>query len=465
MLRDDQNRPVQTLEPPANGLRTRRSTRRVLVISYDFPPNRTSAVYRMTGLTRSLPQFGWIPTVITVRGGEFTQEPALLDKVPPGVEIVRTKSLRINAWEDRVAGTNQTAGLLKTDRAKIQPHMFDRFLRSSAAFVRSSLYFPDEMIGWVPYAVSAGVALHQKKPFDVIWTTSPPRSSSVVGLALKKLLRIPLVTEFMDPWYEQQRRIRAKFEQWTQAKLLRDSERIIVMLRQHIDEFVSKFNVPAEKLVVVRNGFFEEDFTAIEHLEPDNLDPTFFHLSHFGTIYPGNQGKFFVALAELLKESPGLKNRIRLHLIGFPCEEVLRYAKESELKEITEFHGFLPKRDDTLQMMRASDCLIVCWGRADFSRLAIAGKTYDYLRTGRPIIAITEKGGGIDELVQNAKAGWVVPPQDTEGIMRVLRQVFSDLRRKKLSGPPVPEYVAQFQWDRLAESLARALDEAVVHVR
>ena len=177
---------------------------------------------------------------------------------------------------------------------------------------------------------------------------------------------------------------------------------------------MQSFHVPAEKFVVVRNGFFEEDFTSIEHLEPNGLDPKYFHLSHFGTIYPGNQGKFFLALAELINERPELKNQIRLHLVGFPCEEVFRYAKESELKDITEFHGFLPKREDTLQMMRSSDCLVVCWGRTDFSRLAIAGKTYDYLRCGRPIIAVTEKGGGIDELVQNCKAGWVAPPQDSK---------------------------------------------------
>ena len=456
---------TKTIDAPPKDLSVSRPPKRVLVVSYDFPPNRTSAVYRMTGITRSLPQYGWNPTVLTIRGGDFAQEPALLEKLPPEIEIARTKFLRVNAWENRTASAIQSVGGLQKETPVAKPRLFDSFIRSSAALLRSTLYFPDEMIGWLPYAVSAAVKLHRQKPFDAIWTTSPPRSSSVVGLALKSRLGIPLVTEFMDPWYPQPRPIRARFEHWLQARLLRRSERVVVMLRQHAEEFAQSFGTPAEKFVVVRNGFFEEDFTAIERLEPDGLDPKFFHLSHFGTIYSGNQGKFFVALAELLRERPELKNRIRLHLVGFPCEEVLRYARESELKEISEFHGFLPKREDTLQMMRSSDFLVVCWGRADFSRLAIAGKTYDYLRAGRPIIAVTEKGGGIDELVQNAKAGWVVPPQDAEGIKAVLRQIFSDLRKKKLTGPPMPDYVSQFQWDRLAEPLARALDEATVNVR
>jgi glycosyltransferase involved in cell wall biosynthesis len=455
---------TQTLDVPPQGGTRPIKTRRVLVISYDFPPNRTSAVYRMTGLTRSLPQYGWQPTVLTIEGGDFAQEAALLEKLPPEVEIARTKFLSINGWENKTAGAIQSVGGLQPAFSGTRKsRRLDDLLRSCAALVRSTLYFPDETVGWIPYALSKAVKLHRKNPFDVIWTTNPPRSAPVVGLLLKSLFGIPLVTEFMDPWYPKTRPLRRKSEEWLVKRLLNKSERIIVMVRQHAEELVRSFNVPAEKLVVVRNGFFEEDFTAIENLEPNDLDPAYFHLSHFGTIYPGNQGNFFIALAELIRERPELKNQIRLHLVGFPCEDVLRYAKESELRDITEVHGFLPKREDTLQMMRSSDCLVVCWGRLDFSQLAIAGKTYDYLRAGRPIIAVSAQGGGIEELIEQGQAGWVVPPSDTEGIKRVLRQVFSDLQKKRLDGPARPEYVAEFRWDRLAEPLAKAFDDAVGH--
>src|SRR5580704_5118326 len=90
-----------------------RKTRRVLVVSYDFPPNRTSAVYRMTGLTKYLPDFGWLPTVLTIRAGENTQEPKLLEKLPPSVEVIRTQLIRINGWENRVAKTVAGAGGLQ----------------------------------------------------------------------------------------------------------------------------------------------------------------------------------------------------------------------------------------------------------------------------------------------------------------------------------------------------------------
>jgi glycosyltransferase involved in cell wall biosynthesis len=78
---------------------------------------------------------------------------------------------------------------------------------------------------------------------------------------------------------------------------------------------------------------------------------------------------------------------------------------------------------------------------------------------------VTAAGGGVDELVQQAQAGWVVQPNDTPGIKRILGIIFSDLRKQRGSRPPLPEYVAQFRWDRLAERLAQAFEEAVDYGR
>src|SRR4029077_8993101 len=116
------------------------------------------------------------------------------------------------------------------------------------------------------------------------------------------------------------------------------------------------FHVPTEKLAVVRNGFFEEDFVSVETTQQNPLDPRHFHFSHFGSIYPDNHGNFFSALTELVRESPELKEWIRVNIVGFPCDSVLRYAGKVELKDITKFRGFSPTRPAPLQMMGGSHC-------------------------------------------------------------------------------------------------------------
>jgi glycosyltransferase involved in cell wall biosynthesis len=438
--------------------------KRVLVVSFDFPPVRTSAVYRMTGLAKYLPQLGWQPTVLTIRRAQGDQEPRLLEKLSPQVRVVRTRYLHVSGWEDSTASAVRGLGGLRSAPIDTRQSRFDRYLRFLGKLMRSTLYFPDDTVGWVPFGLAKAIQLHRDQPFDLVYTTNPPRSAAVIGLLLKALCGVHWVSEFMDPWYPPKGRLRRKSEDRLQALLVRKADRVVVMVKQHAEELGRLFGVPCERFAVVRNGFFEEDFAFAEIAGKDVLRPGYFHLSHFGTIYPENSGSFFPALAELVRECPELKERLRVNIVGYPSEEAVRYASEGELKDIIQIHGFIQERAEVLQMMRASHCLLLFWGRPDFSRLAVAGKTYDYLRVGRPILAVTHEGG-VKELVEEAKAGWVVPPDNAKAIKQALGAVLCNHREDDFSRPSRPEFVAQFRWERQAEHLARVFHEAVTNDR
>ncbi|HVB99757.1 MAG TPA: glycosyltransferase, partial [Candidatus Dormibacteraeota bacterium] len=241
------------------------------------------------------------------------------------------------------------------------------------------------------------------------------------------------------------------------------ADRIVVMVPEHAEQLRQQFRLPPEKLAVVRNGFFEEDFASLESLPRRSLDAGFVHLGHFGTVYPGNQGLFFEALADLLNQRPWLGKRLRLHIVGAASEQVLREVQQDGLREITEIHGFLP-HVETLQMMRACHCLLLFWGRRDFSRLAVAGKTYEYLRIGRPILAVTSEGG-VKQLVQAEQAGWVVPPDDIGAIQDALLRAM-EMEGHANTAPVRPsKFVAQFRWDHQAKILAETFDEALTYGR
>ena len=292
--------------------------KRVLVVSFDFPPYRTSAVYRMTGLAKYLPQLGWQPTVLTIRRAEGDQEPGLLERLPPQVGVVRTRYLRIGGWENSTAGAVRSLGGLRSAPTETRQPRPDRYLRFLGELVRSTLYFPDDTVGWVPFGLARAIQLHRDQPFDLVYTTNPPRSAPLIGLLLKILCGVPWVSEFMDPWYPPKGRLRRKSEDWLQALLMRKADRVVVMVKQHAEELSRLFDVPAKKLAVVRNGFFEEDFVSLETTHGDLLAPSYVHLSHFGTIYPENSGSFVPALTELVRECPELKERLRLNIVGYP---------------------------------------------------------------------------------------------------------------------------------------------------
>jgi glycosyltransferase involved in cell wall biosynthesis len=266
------------------------------------------------------------------------------------------------------------------------------------------------------------------------------------------------VAEFRDPWYPPKRPWRPRFERWLQLLMLHRSDAVVVHSKGYGQELTDSYRVPQGKITVVSNGFDEDDF-GLDHLPRTGLlEPGYIHVSHFGTVYPSRSGKFFQALMELAQECPGVKERLRVNIIGFPDSEAEEYARSEELREVIRIHNFMP-HEDSIQAMRSSHCLLLFWGDPEFSRLTVAGKLYEYLRVGRPILAL-DHGGETRELILGANAGWAVSPDDVPAIKQVLRSVIQN-NQKEIPQPVRPDFVAQFRYDRLAGKVAEVLNSVV----
>jgi glycosyltransferase involved in cell wall biosynthesis len=220
--------------------------------------------------------------------------------------------------------------------------------------------------------------------------------------------------------------------------------------------------IPAKKLNVVPNGFDEEDFDA-HGTAADNglLAPGYVHLTHLGTVYSNCSGKFFEALKELVIERPALGEKVRVNIIGYPDEAVQRYASDEVLRPLVTMHGFIDHRH-SLEVMRSCDCLLLFWADPDFARLAVAGKTYECLRAGRPMLAITYEGA-MKTLIEKGKGGWVVHPEDKAGMKDVLRSVIMDGPNSQPIDPGRREFVAQFRYDELAGKMAAIFERIANH--
>jgi glycosyltransferase involved in cell wall biosynthesis len=459
-----------------------RSSKKVLLIAFDFPPRRTSGVYRPTALVRYLPLFGWQPTVLTIRDPKALEDAGLLAKVPANVEVVRTPYLRINGWEDSLHGWVQSLGGLRraaevtaSSPRTVAPgaapngdhrSRLDAGVRMAAAAVRAGLYFPDESAGWIPIGVAAGLELAMRERFDAVYTTHPPRSAHVIGMALRALCGVPWVAEFRDPWVipDHERPIFAeqvpapRRNKWLHARILKHADGIVTVTTRHAEELRTVFHAPADKLAVVTNGFDEDDF----NFQPPSLpvamfEPELVHLAHFGTVYEKFSGRFFPALAELLGEKPQFRNSVRVHVVGFPDTDTRVYA-EGELKGVIQLHGFIPHAE-ALSAMRASHALLLFYGHDYTSRAQLPGKLYEYLRIGQPLFAVAYPGG-VRDLITRAEAGWVLHPEDVSGIKQALLQLIEAARAGAALPQPRAEVVSEYRYDRLAGKVASVLERA-----
>ncbi len=416
----------------------------------------------MTGLTKYLFPLGWTPSVLAAdrRGG--TKDPSLLRRVPSQMEVVRAAAPRLAFWEGPTARALKSMGALAPRNNGHRERKGDAWLRKAGDFLRSCVYFPDEAVSWVPFALAKAIGMHHRRRFEVIYSSGPPRSSAVIGFLLRFTLRIPWVMEFRDPWYPSLRPLRQRFEAKLQNLLLKHADAVVVLTDGHARELQTAWGVPAEKLTVIRNGFDENDFSDEPEPESEVLPGEYFHLSHFGTIYEGNSGNFFPALKELAAERPDLTRHLRVNIIGFPDEEVSRHLNDPQLQPHVRRRGFVPHQE-ALQIMRATDCLLLFWADPNFSRMAVAGKTYEYLRIGRPILAVTSNGE-MQQLIEASKAGWVARPGDTAGIKRILQSLLCGFEAEgRRARTTRPEFASQFRYDNLANKLACVFDKVTKH--
>jgi glycosyltransferase involved in cell wall biosynthesis len=455
--------------------------KRVLLIAFDFPPRRTSGVYRPTAFAKYLPRYGWQPTILTIRNKSAVEDPTLLEKIPPETEVVRTYYLAISSWEDGLHARLRSLGLLRpaagqeiTGKAATNGDSTHRLgdgadslgltLRSIAAALRAVFYFPDESAGWIPVAAARSVNLMLRKRFDAVYTTHPPRSAHIVGLLLKQLCRVPWIAEFRDPWVLPENeepifagQVTARHRnKWLQGAVLRRADAIVTVTSRHAQELQEHFGVPPEKLAVVTNGFDEDDFRCLDVsgrsriCGQDRID-----LCHLGTIYGNFSGQFFTAVAELVRAQPELQNLLRVHVIGYPDATARRFA-EGDLRSVVRVHGFV-EHTEALRVMHDCDALLLFYGHQYTSRASVPGKLYEYLRTGRPILAIAYPGG-VDELIRGAGAGWVLDPDDVTGIKETLNMIIAE----RLGGRPLPAanagLVAQYRYDLLTKHVANLLD-------
>ena len=437
--------------------------KRVLFISFDFPPRRTSGVYRMTGLAKYLPAAGWIPTVLSVRGpvrvwtdAELVEDQRLLERVPSGLEIIRTDYLDVRAWEDlrtrgNPGGQPELDSPAQTTAAPSRRSSLRRMLSRVAGVMQSLLYFPDPALGWTPYALEAASHSHRIHRFDAVFSSGPPRTSLLVGLLFKKLHRVPWTAEFMDPWYRPPGRIRSAADRWLQKVIVRQADRVVAVTEGHAAELRHQFGISQDKIAVVPNGYDEDDFRSFA--VPQRPEGPL-RLTHVGTIYPGHSGRFFQACADLLQESPELNSRLQIDVIGYPDEATNKFAHSAPLDSIITLHGYRPHAE-TLAAIARTDYLLLFLADREFARLCISGKTYEYMRTGKPILAVTYEGG-IQKLLQDSGAGLVLPPDDEGAIKETLRRLLDGTQN---AGGATTDFARQFGYDRLAAQLGAVLDE------
>jgi len=321
----------------------------------------------------------------------------------------------------------------------------------------------------VPLALGRSALLARSERVSVVYSSSPPNSTQVLAVLLKRLTGRPWVADFRDEWTEgirrklvyQQRPRRGRLEAALERLVVRHADHVVMTTDKALEHFLQKYPfAPREKFSVITNGFDPHDFAMASTGEP-LLDARDFNLTLTGNVEAMFDAEpFFLAVRELADEDEGVRARIRVNFIGTRRGKYDQLIREQQLTEIVRYVGYVPHQT-SLRYLAESSALFLCQIPVYESATSkLSGKLFEYLYMRKPVLALTLPGLTAD-ILSRSGLGTVVDPTDRPGIKKAIRELYLAWRDRH-APPTVDEaYIEGFDRTRQTKRLAAIFDRVL----
>ena len=424
----------------------------VLFIAYHYPPIAAGAE-RAKGFVRHLPRFGYRPYVLTTStyGNDA------------GTDVYRAGEL-LGLYRSLFNSGQRTLDSVARPFVRTRAKGIGRFV----AYLKQHLLIPDGQIGWLPHALHVALQMIRRHRIKLIFSTAPPYSAHVLGMALQEICGLPWVADFRDTWTFDpldvralEGRFRRGIETCLEARVARKARRVIGVSDVACSDFKCRFPDREDRVWCIPNGFEPDDLGTAQG-DPRPAD-AMLRLVYTGSFSRSHALRtpdcFFRAL-----DQKGQVGRICVVLVGALDDRECALAAPLIEKGVLQVTGALP-RCEALAWQRRADVLLL----VDHPRQGLAsnvpGKCYEYLASGKPIFALVPQGATRD-LIESLNAGFCAPPDDVEAIGKGLMRLMDAHETSRLSAWRVPpEKLRCFHREEIAKTLARCFGDVLAERR
>ena len=433
--------------------------KKVLIVSYYFPPSGGPGVQRVLKFVKYLPAFGWQPVVLTVENGDFpARDESLLAEIPEAVKVYRTRIFEPYSLYRKLTGKAPNAPV---DVENIPGSSGKRSVAESAAsFIRSTFFIPDARIGWYPYATSEGLEIIRREGIQALYSSSPPYTTAVIARRLHQATKVPWIAGFRDPWTgflstPHRWFFPAAVDRYLEHSVLRDATVIEAAWRGILKDFTKKYpEIDCTKLFYLPNGFDSEDYPAID--TPRNER---FTLTYTGSLYgKRNPQTLLTAVEQLVRERSVDPEKILIQLIGRQGSEVREMVERSTINASVRLVPYLPHGESIRELLR-SDALLLIVDEADGSDEIVPGKVFEYLGARRPIITLAPPGA-VSALITETRSGLVAHNRDIPGIKAAFLETYNAFQYHKPAAAQNEGAVRKYERREITRHLAALLNAA-----
>lgn len=425
--------------------------KRVLIITFDFPPQGGTGAIRVTKFAKYLPEFGWQPIVVC-SDTLWNLDESLVRDVPD-VPVYRV------GWSQWMKTMRPHPPQSPTYATKTSGEVSVSPLKQQLVQVIRRIFVPDINVLWVRNAFQTCMKVLQESPCDAMMTTSPPNSVHLVGYYLHTRLGIPWVADFRDVWTAENPallrlgKLHVARQRRVERRVLEACDRAVMVtdpLTRQTQQVFGPQIVP--KCITITNGFDPEDFSS----SPVVLDNDRFVIIYVGTVLgPQVDNAFPQGLRLALEQSEAFREMALVRFVGQLAPDY--QAHLNGLEQNVEVFGFVTHGEAVAMMLRAHVLLLVL-PNTELARMTFTNKFFEYLAARRPILALVPNGI-ISDIVMQEKIGAVAPPNNPSVIAQALLTLFKQVRTHPEGHGSAETLLARFDRRELTGKLAAVLDD------
>ena len=437
--------------------------KRVLIISYYWPPTGGSGVQRWVKFAKYLPSEGWQPVIYTPENPEqLAVDESLAAEVPEDAEIVKTRIIEPYELYKRVlrrSGHSKEAVEVNPVNAQNKS-----LLQKAAMWIRGNLFRPDPRCLWIGPSVRFLKKYLAEHPVDLIVSTGPPQSMHMIGLRLSRETGLPWIADFRDPWtkifYFKHLSMTSATEKWhskMEKKVLDEASAVVAVSPLVQQEFQEMTDTPVE---LITNGFDECDFSSEQCTEAYGGASEEFIITHTGLFAAdGNPTVLWDVLAEKCRTDEIFKKLLRIKLIGKTDDQILKALTDRGLEDSMINMGYQP-HSVAVEQQRQASLLILPLRKEPEYKAVLPGKLFEYLASQRPILGIGQPDGAMAMIVNETRTGTVIDWEDRKGLTQYIEQCWERHLEGRLSTEGAD--LSRFTRRSLTRRMAGLFDKVVI---
>ena len=404
--------------------------KKVLIITYYWPPMGGGGVQRWLKTTKYLREYGWEPIIFTTENGEASvTDESSFKQIPENIE-----THRVPIWEPfgvykKITGKKKDEKLVPGTVSEKRPSATQKL----AVWVRGNIFIPDARRFWINPSVKYLDHYLKENKVDAIVSTGPPHTTHLIAMKVAKKFHIPWLADFRDPWTNIDFYDKLMLTNWADQKhkrleleVLNRANKVVTVSWSWAQDFQK---ISGKMPMVITNGYDPEDFTNAGQVTLDQK----FTITHAGSLNDDrNPHVLWEALQELCMEDDAFRSDLEIKMIGQMSGVALVEAQDKGLQTNLNLINSIPHAA-VIKTLITSQVLLLPLNDTPNIDGVVPGKLYEYIGALRPILCIGKTTGDSAKIIEETAAGKIADFHDKKAVKSILKEYYQAYKAGNLT--------------------------------